>query len=86
MKAACNNFGRQTYKQVVVFPDPNRECVGNKDKGGYINGRIEQTERVNFPEGAVICDTNIKSLSKEIRFDDEIFSDSKLLLTYILEI
>ena len=61
VKAACNNFeGRHTNK--LLFFRILTENVGNKDEGGYINGRIEQTERVNFPEAAVICDTNIKSI------------------------
>lgn len=89
----CGKNDVKSLKQKLNFERTKNTCEwnvnGNLEKrNGYFQARIEQTQKLNLPIGAVICDAQFDIPQQDMFYDDHILitmNDILLASTYNFE-
>jgi hypothetical protein len=80
----CNTRGLQIYSQNIVFEDTRVEtgrsviCQFNQGDNldqldHYMRARYTQNQKLNLPDGAVVCDIQMSTSLQKFKYDDVFF-------------
>ena len=89
----CENLTQQTHATQITFNPPGKTCEWNQNGNlgkfdRYFQARIEQSQNLNLPAGALVCGASFDFVQQDFRYDDQflfLFNDNLIASGYNFE-